>query len=195
MGSKIHIDQTIISKLKAGDELAFELIFHRTKGKLKGFLCKVLPYDEDPESVMQEVYVKIWTNAKNIDPDKNFETFLFAIARNMVIDILRKKLQQQKYLESVFEQVKETNEMNLEHDTLEYSELEKKIVDAVERLPEKRRLIFKMSRQDGLTYKEISNKLHISENTVDTQIRSALNFLRREVSEYVSIMLLYFLIR
>jgi len=175
--------------------LAFELIFHRTKGKLKGFLCKVLPYDEDPESVMQEVYVKIWTNAKNIDPDKNFETFLFAIARNMVIDILRKKLQQQKYLESVFEQVKETNEMNLEHDTLEYSELEKKIVDAVERLPEKRRLIFKMSRQDGLTYKEISNKLHISENTVDTQIRSALNFLRREVSEYVSIMLLYFLIR
>ena len=88
MRSVKDIEHELVSRLKAGDELAFELIFHRTKGKLKGFLKKTLPYDEDAESVMQEIYLKLWLNRKSVKTEKKFETYPFAITRNMVIDRL-----------------------------------------------------------------------------------------------------------
>jgi len=56
--SKLIIEIELIEKLRQGDQMAFEIIFHRTKGKLKGFLVKVLPVCEDEESILQEIYLK-----------------------------------------------------------------------------------------------------------------------------------------
>jgi RNA polymerase sigma-70 factor (ECF subfamily) len=181
-GSELNIEKELVAQFISGNEIAFELIFHRTKGKLKGFLKKVLPYGEDEESILQEVYLNFWSNRKSIKPDQNFESYLFTIAKNMVIDVMRKRLHRQKYLEELYHQMKEGHENTL--DTLavvEYSELEKKIFELIEKLPEKRRLIFKLNRIDGLTYREIAQKLSISENTVDLQMRNALSFLRNEM--------------
>lgn len=170
--------------------MAFELIFHQTKGKLKGFLKKVLPYGEDEESILQEVYLHLWSGRKSIRADKNFESYLFAIVRNMVIDVMRKRLHKQNYLEDLYAQLKEGYENSL--DTLamvEYSELEKKIFELIERLPANRQLIFKLNRMEGLTYKEIAHKLNISENTVDLQMRSALSFLRHEMKHFLYLLI------
>lgn len=190
--SILNIELELVEQFKSGNEKAFELIFHRSKGKLKGFLNKVLPCGEDTESVLQEIYLKLWFSKKFIKKDKNFETYLFAIARNMVIDVMRKRLHKQKYLEILYHQLKESNDNSL--NTLakvEYSELEKKIFELIEKLPEKRQIIFKLSRINGLTYKEISKKLNISENTVDTQMRKALVFLREEIKLFLSMVLLF----
>jgi RNA polymerase sigma-70 factor, ECF subfamily len=94
-----NIEQELVRQFKAGNEMAFELIFHGTKRKLKGFLLKVLPCGEDSESVMQEIYLRLWSGRESINTDKNFETYLYAIARNLVIDVMRKRFHKQKYLE------------------------------------------------------------------------------------------------
>ena len=187
----INIERELVEQFKIGNEMAFELIFHRTKGKLKGFLLKVLPYGEDDESILQEIYLKLWTSRKTIKTNKNFETFLYAIARNLVVDIMRKRLHKQKYLEELYSKLKKEGHVNSQ-DTLvrvEYSELEKKIFELIERLPEKRQLIFKLNRIDGMSYKEIAKSLHISENTVDTQMRKALTFLREEMKFFLILFL------
>lgn len=192
--SNLNIEKELIKQFRAGNEMAFELIFHRTKGKLMGFLKKVLPVDEDEESVLQEIYLKLWSKRTIVEEDKNFETFLFTIARNMVIDLMRKRLNKQKYLENLYTQLKEEQRNSL--DTLanvEYSELEKKIFELISKLPEKQQEIFKLNRIEGLTYKEIASKLEISENTVDTQIRKALAFLKSEMKNYVGLLLLVYL--
>lgn len=192
--SDLNIDRDLVEQFKLGNEMAFELIFHRSKEKLKGFLKKVLPCGEDEESVLQEIYLKLWSNRKTIKTDKNVETYLYAIARNMVVDLMRKRFHKQKYLEDLFFQLKEGHENNL--DTLakvEYSELEKKIFELIEKLPEKRQIIFKLNRIDGLTYKEIAARLNISENTVDSQMRKALAFLRTEMKHFLNLILLVFL--
>lgn len=175
--------------------MAFELIFHQTKGKLKGFLKKVLPYGEDEESILQEIYLNLWSGRKSIQTDKNFESWLFAIVRNRVIDVMRKRLHKEKYLEDLYAQLKEGRENSL--DTLavvEYSELEKKIFELIEKLPGKRKLIFRLSRIEGLTYREIARKLNVSENTVDLQIRSALSFLRNEMNRFLFEVFVLFLL-
>ncbi|MDR1558041.1 MAG: RNA polymerase sigma-70 factor [Tannerellaceae bacterium] len=187
--SELNIEKELVEQFISGNEMAFELIFHQTKGKLKGFLKKMLPYGEDEESILQEIYLNLWASRKSINADKNFESYLFAIVRNMVTDVMRKRLHKQKHLEELYSQLKEEHENSL--DTLamvEYSELEKKIFELIEKLPEKRQLIFKLNRIDGLTYKEIARKLNVSENTVDLQIRSALSFLRNEMNHFLHIL-------
>ena len=188
--SNLNIEQELVEQFKLGNEMAFELIFHRTKGKLKGFLIKVLPCGEDDESILQEVYLKLWSNRKGIKADRNLETYLFAIARNMVVDVMRKRFHKQKYLEDLFCRLKEGYKDSL--DTLakvEYSELEKKVFELIEKLPEKRQLIFKLNRMEGLTYNGIAARLNISENTVDSQMRKPLFSLRAEIKHFLTLML------
>jgi len=112
--SNLNIEKELVNQFKAGNEMAFELIFHRTKGKLKGFLVKVLPAGEDEESILQEIYLKLWSKRTTVETDKNFETFLFTIARNMVIDVMRKRLNKQKYLEELYFRLKEGQKNNLD---------------------------------------------------------------------------------
>jgi RNA polymerase sigma-70 factor, ECF subfamily len=189
-----NIEQKIVEQFRAGNEIAFELIFHRTKGKLKGFLLKVLPSGEDTESILQEIYLKLWSHRKSIKAEQNFETYLYAISRNMVVDVMRKRFHKQKYLEELYCHIKEDNENSLDTlATVEYSELERKIFELIKKLPEKRQIIFRLNKIDGLTYKEIAEKLNISENTVDSQMRQALAFLRTEMKHYLSLMLLLYL--
>jgi RNA polymerase sigma-70 factor (ECF subfamily) len=193
-GSDLNIEKQIINQFKLGNELAFELIFHRSKGKLKGFLKKVLPVDEDIESILQEIYIKLWLSRKSINADSNFETFLFTIARNLVIDVIRKRLHKQKYLEELCRQLKEGERNGLDTlENVEYSELEKKIFELIRKLPEKRQQIFKLNRIEGLTYREIALKLNISENTVDSQMRKALDFLRVEIKQFLTILIFMYL--
>lgn len=193
-GSVLNIEKEIVEQFISGSEKACEMIFHRTKGKLKGFLKKALPKDEDEESIMQDVYLKLWSTRKFIQPDKNFETYLFAIARNLVIDVMRKRLHKQKYLENLYCQLKEGHRNSFDtNQILEYSELEKKIIELINRLPEKRREIFKLNRLEGLTYKEIAEKLNISENTVDSQMRKALAFFHLEMDHFLGFIVWWYL--
>jgi len=188
------IEEELVRQFISGSEKACELIFHQTKGKLKGFLIKVLPKDEDAESVMQDVYLKLWSTRELIQPDRNFETYLFAITRNLVIDIMRKRLHKQRYLEDLYLQLKEGQKNSLDTSyILEYSELERRIIELIDRLPEKRREIFKLNRLEGLTYKEIAEELNISENTVDTQMRKALTYFHIEMEHLVGLMIVLYL--
>lgn len=189
---KLVIEKEIVEKLSQGDEMAFEIIFHRSKGKLMGFLKRVLP--EDQESILEEIYLKLWSGRKSIKADKNFETYLFAIARNMVVDEMRKRFHKQKYLEELYRKLKEEeNDTPDAQQILQYTELEKKIYGLIEQLPEQRKIVFKLNRIEGLTYKEIAKKLDISENTVDSQMRSALAFLRQGMKQFLSILILAYL--
>ena len=193
-GSDLNIEKQIINQFKSGNELAFELIFHRSKGKLKGFLKKVLPVDEDTESILQEIYLKLWLSRKSINPDNNFETFFFTIARNLVIDVMRKRLHKEKYLEELYNQLKEGERNSLGTlEKVEYSELERRIFELIGKLPEKRQQIFKLNRINGLTYREIAQNLNISENTVDSQMRKALDFLRIEMKQFLTIFIFIYL--
>lgn len=189
---KLVIEKEIVEKLSQGDEMAFEIIFHRSKGKLMGFLKRVLP--EDQESILEEIYLKLWSGRKSIKADKNFETYLFAIARNMVVDEMRKRFHKQKYLEELYRKLKEEEDDTPDaQQILQYTELEKKIYGLIEQLPEQRKIVFKLNRIEGLTYKEIAKKLDISENTVDSQMRSALAFLRQGMKQFLSILILAYL--
>jgi len=185
----LNKDADLLLRIKNGDEVAFELVFYRYKGKLYDFIRRSLPADEDAESMVQEVFTKLWINRHQLDPAKSLNGFLYRIARNELFGHLRKVLVRRKHLEELsfsLERSTDTTECQIE-----YKELKTLVAQLVATMPEKRREIFKLSREDGLSYKQIASQLGISENTVDSQIRKALDYLKENLRKKLSLILFF----
>lgn len=185
----LNNDKELLGRIKNGDEVAFELVFHRYKGYLLDFIRRSLPKEEDAEGLVQEVFVKLWMNRHKIDPSKSLNAFLFTIARNEIYDRLRKLLSKRKYLEELYYSSRESDEQSEKQ--MEYDELKETVDNLVGQLPEKRREIFMLSREEGLSYKEIAIRLGISENTVDSQIRKALSYLKENLRQKITFVLFF----
>lgn len=189
---ELHSEKDLVVKFKSGDQFAFEILFYKYKNKLNGFVSKMAPSNIDPDEVVQNVFIKIWTQKEKIDEDKSFSAFLYVIARNEMIEQLRSSISKRIY----FCGDDFTNDFDIgDATTNEYqTELEQRVTKLINSLPERRRQIFELNRYDGLTYKQIAQKLSISENTVDTQIRKSLAYLRAEIKK-INLSLLFFLLK
>jgi RNA polymerase sigma-70 factor (ECF subfamily) len=186
----LHTEKELVEKLKGGDTFAFEVLFYKYRNKIKGFATRIVPTQIDPEEIVQEVFVKIWLSKELLDPGKNFQSYLFSIAKNLVLDHLKSAVNRRLYfVETHFQQDLLPDE---ETDVTHPEELEQQIMGLLKQIPERRREIFCLSRFDGLSYKQIAEKLGISENTVDSQIRNALSFLRKEFRKMAILFFLYF---
>ena len=187
---RLNSDEDLLLRVKNGDEVAFELVFYRYKGKLYDFIRRSLPADHDAESMVQDTFTKLWINRHQLDPAKSLNAFLYTIARNEIYGQLRKLLVRRKYLEELSFSVSNLGASTEQH--LEYVELMHLVAQLVKEMPEKRRAIFELSRNEGLSYKEIAQQLGISENTVDSQIRKALDYLKENLRKKMALFLLFF---
>jgi RNA polymerase sigma-70 factor (ECF subfamily) len=176
-------DAVLIGKIKNGDILAFEKLFNTYQGKLLAFVRMSLSYDA--EEIVQDVFVRLWERREVLDPQKSLKSYLYTIAKNRLYDYLRKSLYQKKYLE---ESVVDQSLYDTSEDYINLKETERVLNDLIQLLPEKRRKVFELSRFEGKTYRQISEEMSISENTVDTQMKKALAFLRKgfiKISSYL----------
>lgn len=169
-------DKHLVVNLQSGITEAFNILFYRYHARVYHFALGLNLSRPDAEEIVQEVFCAIWINRSKIDPDQKFSNYLFGIARNQAHTILRKKVLFLHYLK-MLEKEPEKTENQTEHH-VNHKEIKEFLGQYIEMMPPRRKEIFCMSRFEELTYREIAAKLQISENTVDTQIRQALNFLR-----------------
>ncbi len=132
---------------------------------------------EESENLVQSVFMEIWENRLSLDEEKSFSGYLFTVTKNKIYNHIRKNVNEKVYKESIAGNPEADDP--LDYESKETEELLEKLIGS---MPDRRREIFRMSRDEGLTYKEIAQRLSISENTVDTQIRNALDFLREELA-------------
>ena len=176
------IDESeLIRKLVDGDEMAFEILFYRYRGKVGNFIKRSIPPQIDLEETVHEIFLRIWINKHKLDANRPFGPYLFKVARNLVVDELRKNIEHSIYLhDNLFQADFGVNDTDFK---IEEKELQSWFKSILGKLPEKRRDIFVMNRFEDMSYKEIAAKLNISENTVDTQIRRTLFFFRTEIKK------------
>lgn len=185
----LHTEKELVIKLKEGDSLAFEVLFYKYRSKIKGFAIRLVPTQIDPEEIVQEVFVRIWLRRESVNPEKDFQSYIFAIAKNLILDHLKSAVNRKLYFveehfhKDLMIEDKEENAMP--------EDVEEKLLKLICNIPDRRREIFCLSRFDGLSYKQIAYRLNISENTVDTQIRNTLAFLRTEFRKVVILAFLY----
>jgi RNA polymerase sigma-70 factor (ECF subfamily) len=168
----------LICKLKAGDINAFEQIYNLFHQRIFNFCLKLLPSIDDAREATQKVFIAIWEQKAILDPGKPFTSYIYSIARYTAYHDYKALV----YRSAAFEQI--TTEINIfseaEKDEVLFKEMTDVINRIIDQLPPQRRMIFRLSRFYQLTYRTIAEKLNISENTVDTQIRRALDYIRKE---------------
>jgi RNA polymerase sigma-70 factor (ECF subfamily) len=174
-------DRQWLIALSAGDMKAFGALYDKYHKSLYGFALYLSKNSDKAEDLVQNVFISVWEVRKSIDANKPFRPYLLIIARNRFYDMLRHKIAETHYIQYLLQQYDNVPEYSYLEQRLEEKELCDRINILLSRVPKRRRLIFKMSREAKLTYKQIAQKLQISENTVDTQIRNVLRFLRKEL--------------
>jgi RNA polymerase sigma-70 factor (ECF subfamily) len=183
----------LIIRIAESDPEAFESLFHLYNKRVYTFALSLLNSTFDAEEIVQNVFLALWNQRQNLIISGSVTSYLFGIARHMVYECIRQRINKEAFSEYYLEQNVEYSFITEEE--VVYHELENKIHRCIEQLPERRRKIFVLSRIEKLSYKEIAEKLNITENTVDTQIRHALNSLRRQLVEYLILLLSLFIIK
>ena len=168
-----------LQALKEGDLRAFNELFDHYGKRLFRFSMGYLKSELDAEEVVQEVFIKIWNNREELSVQKSFESYLFTIAKNGILNMIRKSKSEQAYLQYA----KLHPEKNvLLDDELNFRELEKAYQAAIEKLSPRRKVIFLLSREQSLSNAEIAEKMNISVKTVENQMTSALSEIRKHLS-------------
>jgi len=185
-----YSDSQLIISIRKNDIKAFDILFERYSKKVYGFAFRYLKSDVDAEGVVQEVFMYIWNNRKELKTDTNFRSYLFTISINLIKKIFRHEAYQTRFLNET-SVIQSDNSVD---EKLEYASLLEEVDKLIEKLPERRRNIFIKSRKLGMSSKEIAKELGITPGAVDNQISEALKFLRRKIGTELLIAILFFIL-
>lgn len=181
--------RVIVKGLIKNDKQALDELYNYYYPKLYIYAKGFLKVEDDINDILQEVFIKIWENRKNIKNVETFNAYIFTISKNAIISYFREKTKTSSFESRVKNMA--TSEGYYLNDSIEYLEVKEKVDQIIEKLPEKRKHIFKLSREQGLSHKEIATQLGISIKTVEDHIMHAIRHLRKHLKTLDIITLLY----
>jgi len=176
--NKPYNDNTLFALIEAGNEKAFRQIFHEYNKKLYPFVFSMVKSDSDAKEIIQEVFLDLWLHRGNLSSIEKPGAWLHTITANSTYDFLHSK---SRYALRLKKMPQPDESADIVMNELDARFTQSLINEAVERLPFKRRQVFRMARIDGMTRKEIARELNISENTVRNQLVRAMS----SVQEYL----------
>jgi RNA polymerase sigma-70 factor (family 1) len=183
-------DKALLLKVAEGDEKAFTELFHMYTPQLLPFVIKLTRDEHLAQEMIQETFLRLWVNRAELVNVNEPASWVFRIAANVSITWLRKQSNRRRLLEAV--EVKEASDGVIEK--LESKELTLIISKAVEALPERRKEIYRLSREQGCTHQQIAEKLQLSTTTVANQIGISLKFIREFINKETGLSMVTLLI-
>ncbi len=150
---------------------------------LYGYACSLLREETYVDDILQNIFIKLWQTRESIKAE-TVKAYLYTSVRNECLNRLKHKVVQANYAKAALAGANDAVEVV----KAEEKELERKINLLTNQLPEKCATVFYMSRQLGLSYREVAETLGISVKTVENQVSKALKFLRQGLAEYLGSM-------
>jgi RNA polymerase sigma-70 factor (ECF subfamily) len=183
---ELQVDQ-LITTLRAGDIAAFEMLFRTYYQSLCNYAYTFVRDREEAEEVVQSTFMGVWEKRDNLTIHTGVKPYLYAMVRNACLNLLKHEKIKQRHAAMEIASGERSAESVAR--TVEASELEHRIVNAMSKLPEQCRLVFKLSRFEELKYAEIAEQLNISVKTVENQMGKALRVMREQLKDYLPIIL------
>ncbi len=175
-------DSLLVRLLIRGDEAAFERLYNKYSKGLFYFVFRILNSKEEAEGLVQDVFVKIWEDRANLNADLSFSGYIFTIAKNTTSNLFRKSVNREVY-QRYIKRNNSITESQTEND-ISLHELQAAIENLINSLPPKRKLIYKLNRERGLSREEIAIYLGVAVGTVDNQLIKARRFIKEGLSSY-----------
>lgn len=172
------LDANVLSDLREGSHKAFEKVFTAYFNKVKAFIYGYIKSDIDAEELAEDIFVNLWLNHEVIDVSKSFDSYLHTIARNASLNYLKHKLVKESHINNIsgMEKTFTSEDDLIAKETLLLIEM------AVDRMPEQRKNIYRLSRNEGLKNEEIAIRLNTTKRNVESQLSLALKDLRKVIS-------------
>jgi RNA polymerase sigma-70 factor (family 1) len=169
-------DYELLALFKGGDRGAYEDIYRRYWAVLFAHARRMVQNDEDAKDLVQDVFSVFWIDGPTLELQTTLSAYLYSICRYKVFNLIDRKKVRSDYLSSLEDFIKRHEYSG------EYLVREKQMEELIEReisaLPPKMREVFELSRKANLNYRQIAEKLNISDNTVKKQMSNALKILR-----------------
>lgn len=173
-------DQQLLGLIKAGDEAAFTLLFERYRTKLYYYLLRHTKSKEIAEEIVIDIFMKLWNGREMADQIQEVSAFFHKVGYYKVLDCLRTTARKAQ-LKQVYIDRAKVEEEKMPDELLIDEETKLLLLKAVNRLPPQRKLVYQLSREEGLSHEEIALRLSLSKSTVNNTIVSA----SRSLSEYL----------
>jgi RNA polymerase sigma-70 factor (ECF subfamily) len=170
-------EQILLGKVAEGDRNAFNRLYAVHIDNVYKYIYLFSKSKEETEEILQEVFVNIWEHREKLEAVTSFKHYVFRAAKNRMINHIRHNRIKDRVLSEIREQAMTTQASP--DDEMTYKEYHRLIAEAIERLPPKRRDIFKMHIEEGITYTEIAEQLKISISVVKKQYYKASHFVRQ----------------
>ncbi len=187
---QINLDNLLLQQMKQGDKKALETLFKTYYSSLVKFARNILKNTEQAEDITQDVFIKIWDKRQDLENITSFKAYLFMAVRNQCFNILKVN-ERKNWLDDEPENYENYMTNHVEAN-LNAKDLNGKINEAIELLPEKCKLTFQLSRFENLSYKEIAETMNVSVKTVENQMGKALALLRKSVLPYLNLVVLFY---
>lgn len=171
-----------IEKMKAGDRESFNQVFRRYYSPMVRFCIRYVADSDIASEIVQDLFVKLWSNREKISFNTSFESYMLTSVRNSALTYINKE---RSHAEANLRIYSEESDNTDPSETLQSNNLEESYRKILKDMPEKRREVFLASRYDGLKYSEIAEKLGISQKTVEAQMSAAIKQLKDGLKAYL----------
>ena len=177
--------------LAIGDTGAFGTIFELYKKRVFAVALKMLKSETEAEEIVQDVFLSIWLAKAKLSDINNPEAYLFTITYNTIYAYLKKASRNKQLLNTIIDHLSQIQ--NITDETIAVHETGKLINEAIQQLPLQQRTIYELCKQEGLSYDEIAEHMHLSSNTVRNHLAEAMKkiraFLKKATVLFMQLML------
>ena len=188
MDSFIHLtnEKEVLTRLHNGDKEAFTELYNLYWKKLFSLAAQKLQNLYEAEELVQDIFLDLWKRREELAVEHSLSSYLAASVKYKVINLLAKRNLQSRY-ENYAHSLRVISDLSTEQN-LRFEELKEQLLKETAKLPEKCRLVFHLSREEGFSQKQIANKLSISEKTVEAHLSRALRSLRTGLSGLITLL-------
>jgi RNA polymerase sigma-70 factor, ECF subfamily len=177
----MSIDSDITGRIRQGDKQEFEKLFRSSYVSLVRYAKTLLRDHDAAEEIVQELFFRLWQDRQNLRVESSLNGYLFRSVHNRSLHYIEHQKVVSRHAGEVSAGAELTSEPVTE--AIYYNELQSRVARVLERLPERCRVIFRMSRFEGLKYHEIADKLAVSLKTVEADMGKALREFRKALAE------------
>lgn len=173
-------EKALLAEIASGNEPAFRKLLDCYKDRFYAVAFKMTQSDETAKDIVQEVFISIWKNREILTKVDHPSSYFFTVVYRKIYRHYRILASKRKFLQSVsVVKVSEntTDEMVLAHECQEW------ISHAVTRLPPQQKLVFKLSKEEGMNREDIARQLEISPNTVRNHLADAIKSIHAFLSK------------
>jgi len=176
-------ESEILHLISEGNELAFRKIFDHYSSRLYNYSFRITDDEELSEEIVMDTFLKVWCNRQSLNEIIHFDSYLYTLVKNRAFNAIKRRAHEAVIISKL--SLNHSEYQDTTEETVIYNEYQHILSQAVNQLPPQQRIVFSMSRDEGMKYEEIANHLNLSKNTVKAHLKKALSTLRMVFSNYL----------